>query len=95
MMSNPTEAHVVGWVTVKLHDDGGVSVEGNVGDARLAVQLLEAARAAVASKLPGGAARLVDGDGRPIEIPARDAPVTPDEARFPLIAIGDRPGGVA
>ena len=46
MQQQPGE---VARITIALWDNGGVSISGNIGDERLAKQMIDAARDAVAS----------------------------------------------
>lgn len=69
---------VVARIVVDLMDDGGLSISGNVGDMRLAKNMLESAVASI-----DGRAKITPSPSG-LVVPSRDAPVTPDEARFPL-----------
>lgn len=66
---------VVAKLIISLHDDGGLSVSGNVGDVVLATQMIDAARDAVRNQLT---------PKHELVIPNRDVIASPDEARFPL-----------
>lgn len=78
----------VAYLTLSLHDDGAMSVEGNVGDVHLALGMLDSARAAVSSRL--GRPSILEPHGAGLTIPSRDVPVSPNERVYPLIAVGDR-----
>lgn len=65
----------VARLVIDLHDDGGLSVSGNVGDVHLATQMLDHAREAVRNQLK---------QKTEIVIPNRDVVASPDESRFPL-----------
>lgn len=62
------DGDVAAFITIRLHQTGGVSVSGHIGDKRLALQLIDAARDAVKRQVP---------DARPIVIPGRDVEATP------------------
>lgn len=66
---------VVARLVINLHDDGGLSVSGNVGDVVLSTQMLDAARDAVRNQLK---------PKNELVLPNRDVIASPDEARFPL-----------
>lgn len=64
----------VARIVLDLFDDGALSVSGNVGDKKLATDMLDAARAAVDGKLRKS--RLI--------VPYADVQAVPDERNFPL-----------
>lgn len=70
---------VVAELVLQLHDTGALSIAGNVGDVRLALSILDAAREAVSRQQPG----------RGLVVPARDVCAAQDD-RYPLVAVGDR-----
>lgn len=78
----------VAYITLRLHDNGAMSIEGNIGDVRTAVGMLDSARAAVSAKL--GKPTILEPHGAGIVVPQRDVPVTPNTDIYPLIAVGDR-----
>ena len=78
----------VAYLTLRLHDDGAMSVEGNVGDVHLALGMLDGARAAVSNRL--GTPSILEPHGAGLVVPSRDVPVSPNERVYPLIAVGDR-----
>ena len=86
-MSRP--ATEVAYLTLRLHDDGAMSVEGNIGDVKLALGMLDGARQAVGNRL--GRPSILEPHGAGVVIPSRDVPVSPNEKVYPLIAVGDRP----
>jgi len=79
--------NVVATITLKLHDNGAMSIEGNVGDVKLAIGMIDAAREAVSHRL--GRPSILEPHGAGLPIPSCDAPVSPNEAVYPLIAKGD------
>lgn len=83
-MNDPT---VVAALTLKLHDNGAMSIEGNVGDVKLAVGMIDAAREAVSHRF--GKPSILEPHGAGLVIPSRDVPLSPNEAIYPLIANGD------
>lgn len=80
--------NVVATITIKLHDNGAMSVEGNIGDVHLANGMLDAARAAVSNRL--GRPSVLEPHGAGLVVPHYDAPVKANEAVYPLIANGDK-----
>lgn len=79
-MSNvivPEHDDTVAFLTIRLHATGALSVQGHVGDKRLALQLLEHAKDAIGRQFP---------DDRQILVPNRDVDVTPS---IPLRDFGD------
>lgn len=81
----PTE---VAFITLRLHDNGAMSIEGNVGDVKLAKGMLESARAAIERQF--GKPRILEPAGAGIVVPSRDV-VAPVNPVYPLVARGDRP----
>lgn len=81
------ELTVVATITLKLHDNGAMSIEGNVGDVKLAVGMIDAAREAVLHRL--GRPSILEPHGAGLVVPNCDAPVSPNEAVYPIIANGD------
>jgi len=82
-------ASEIAYLTLRLHDSGALSIEGNVGDVHLATGMLDAARAAVGSRL--GRPSILEPHGAGLVIPARDVTVSANERIYPLVAVGDRP----
>jgi hypothetical protein len=72
---NPLAQSEVARITISLHDNGGVSVAGNIGDVKLATQMIDAARDAVATQLAKRG---------PVIVPGHVAGVPHDAARFPF-----------
>lgn len=85
-MSN---ANVVAKITLSLHDNGAMSIEGNIGDVNLAVGMLDAARESVKSRL--GRPSILEPHGAGLVVPSYDVPLKPNENIYPLIASGDMP----
>lgn len=73
---------VVATITLELHDHGGLAISGNVGDVKLALGMIDAAREAVASKI--GKPTTLEPCGAGIVVPNYDVPVTPNERIYPL-----------
>lgn len=71
------DADAVAFITIRLHAPGTISIQGHVGDRRLALQLLDHARDAILRQVP---------DDKEIVIPNRDVDVTPT---IPLKEMGD------
>jgi hypothetical protein len=80
-MAVPGPLDAVANISVTLYGDGQMQISGNIGDVRLALQMLEHARDAVNNQW-----KQRDSEG--LIIPGRDVEVTPHEA-FPLTANGD------
>jgi len=79
--------NVVATITLVLTDTGAMGISGNVGDVRLALGMIDAAREAVARQL--GKKTILEPNGAGLIIPQSDAPVRPNESIYPLIANGD------
>lgn len=60
---------IVATITLKLHDDGAMAISGNIGDVKLALGMLDSARATVESRF--GQSEIL--------VPNYDVPVTPDD----------------
>lgn len=67
----------VAYLTIRLHAPGTISVQGHIGDKRLALQLLEHAKDAIRNQFP---------DDKEIIVPSRDVDVQPT---IPLREMGD------
>lgn len=79
---------IVATITLCLADTGALKIEGNIGDVKLALGMIDAAREAVARQL--GKPRILEPYGAGLAIPECDARVSPNERIYPLIANGDR-----
>jgi hypothetical protein len=80
-MPEPTEGDRIAYIALSLYGNGAMSISGNIGDLKLAIQMLDNARAALNSqwahkRTPG------------IIVPGCDVEVSPT---FPLVAHGDVP----
>lgn len=75
-------------LVLRMHDDGALSISGHVGDVRLALQMIDAAREAVARQL--GRPTILEPHGAGLVVPHKDFQGTPNEKVYPLIAEGDR-----
>lgn len=71
----PAAPSVVAFLVLELHDDGAMSISGNVADVRCALGMVDSAREAVSRKLRA--------------IPAVDV-VAPHSPLWPVIPEGDR-----
>jgi hypothetical protein len=80
-MADPTEGDRVAYIALSLYGNGAMSISGNIGDLKLALQMLDNARAALNSQW---AAKRSPS----ILIPGRDVEVSPS---LPLIPHGDIP----
>lgn len=78
---------VVATITLALHDDGAMSIQGNIGDVRLALGMVDSAREAIARKL--GKPTILEPHGAGLVIPNVDV-VAPQNPIYPLIAAGSR-----
>lgn len=76
------QANVVAHILIKLHDNGAMSVEGNIGDTDMALAMLGGALDAVKSRAARDAPALV-------LPPSYTGAVKPDEQRFPIVAEAD------
>jgi hypothetical protein len=79
---------VVATITLALMDNGAMGIEGNIGDVRVALGMIDAAREAVARQL--GKPTILEPHGAGLTVPNYDVPVTPNETVYPLVAVGDR-----
>lgn len=70
---------VVAQIGIKLHANGALSTSGNIGDKRLALQMLDAARDAIKNQIR---------DQAKIVIPNRDVDADQHPA-FPTLPLGD------
>jgi len=64
----PKPDDCIGWITIKLHAGGGVSIAGTIGQKKMAHQLLDAAKDAITRQIP---------DDKEIVVPNRDVEVVP------------------
>ncbi len=74
-------------INLVLHDTGAMSIEGNVGDVRMAIRMIDAAREAVAARL--GRPSLIEPHGAGLQIPSYDVGAAPSPL-YPVLPIGDR-----
>lgn len=78
MHVTPKPDDTIAWLTIRLRAHGALSIEGHLGDKRLALQLLEHARDAINAQVTDS----------PIVIPNRDVDVRP---LIPLREVGSMP----
>lgn len=78
----------VARIEIVLLDTGAMSVSGNIGDVKLALGMIDGARAAIAAKV--GRPTILEPHGAGLVVPEVDARVAPNEAVYPLVAVGDR-----
>lgn len=79
---------VVATITLTLHDNGSMSIEGNVGDVKLALGMIDSAREAVSHRM--GRPSILEPHGAGIVLPNRDVLAPANERIYPLVAEGDR-----
>jgi hypothetical protein len=76
----------VAKITLTLMDNGAMSIEGNVGDVKLALGMLDAAKAAVGNRL--GRPSILEPHGAGLDpklvVPNREVLVNPNETVYPL-----------
>jgi hypothetical protein len=72
----------VAQITLVLMDDGSMGIEGNIGDVRVALGMIDGAREAIARQL--GKPTILEPHGAGLVVPNCDVPVTPNEAIYPL-----------
>lgn len=72
----------VAQITLVLMDDGSMGIEGNIGDVRVALGMIDGAREAIARQL--GKPTILEPHGAGLKVPNYDVPVTPNEAIYPL-----------
>lgn len=78
---------VAAFINIDLHDNGAMSIQGNIGDVRLALQMLDAARARIADQI--GRPCITEPLGRGLELPHNDVQAKPKEKIYPLTPEGD------
>lgn len=83
MMATPTPLDAVANISVTLYGNGEMSISGNIGDVKLALQMLDHARDAVNNQWRQ---RAPDG----LLLPPRDVEVSPHPG-FPLTQYADVP----
>lgn len=83
-MSNPSE---VARITLVLHDTGAMSIEGNIGDVKMALGMLDSAREAVSHRM--GRPSIIEPWGAGMEIP-KDYLSAPHSSLYPVVPVGDR-----
>lgn len=79
---------VVANITLLLHDNGAMSIEGNVGDVNLALGMMDSAREVISHRL--GRPSLLEPHGAGLVLPNKDVLAAPNERVYPLVANGDR-----
>ena len=78
-MPDPSPLDRIAYIAISLYGDGAMSISGNIGDKKLALQMLDHARDTVARQLRPTAELLV---------PSADVEVRPDP-RYPLVQASD------
>jgi hypothetical protein len=76
-MPDPTPLDRIAYLAISLYGGGAMSISGNIGDKRLALQMLDHARDTIA-------AQLVAAPDSGLLIPPRDVTVAPD-SRYPAL----------
>lgn len=83
-MAIPGELDAIANIAITLYGNGGLEISGNIADVRLALQMMDHAREAIAARLdPTKRADIV--------IPNKDVVVKPT---LPLTYYGDAPSSV-
>ena len=83
-MPDPTVDDRIAYIALSLYGDGAMSISGNIGDQKLALQLLEHAAYTIRERLKVNPyAGLI--------IPASETAVTPSPQYPALVAEGDLP----
>ena len=83
-MGTPKESDRIAYIALSLYGDGAMSVSGNIGDKKLALQMLDAARDVLVSQQK---ANPYSG----LLVPPRDVGVAPNPLYPPLVEAGDVP----
>lgn len=78
-VGKPDDLDCVAFISIKLHANGGCSISGNIGDVKLALQMIDAARDAVKNQIK---------QRSEIVIPNRDVVAKQDPA-YPTLPRGD------
>jgi hypothetical protein len=81
-MGDPTPLDRIAYIALSLYGGGAMSISGNIGDKRLALQMLDHARDTIA-------AQLREGRATGLLVPPRDVTVAPDPHYPALIEAGD------
>lgn len=82
----PRAPSVVASIRIDLHDTGAMSIQGNIGDVRLALQMLDAARESVAARM--GRPSLIEPWGAGLDVPAVGVGAAPSPL-YPVEPLGD------
>lgn len=82
----PQEDDVIGWITIRYHATGGLSVSGTIGDARFAKFLLDHAKDAITRQIPEGGIVI---PGRDVQIPDPKLPGLQEMGYLPKDQRGD------
>lgn len=82
-MAEATPGDVVAYIAITLYGGGQMAISGNIGDVKLALQMIDHARDAVNNQL-----KLRTAEG--LYLPNRDVEVVANP-NFPLVAHGDVP----
>jgi hypothetical protein len=82
------EMREVAFLKLSLMDNGAMSIEGNVGDVKLALGMIDSAREAVSHRL--GRPSLLEPGGAGLVLPNKDVLAPAMESIYPLLAKGDR-----
>jgi hypothetical protein len=81
-VAEPTTDDRIAYVALSLYGNGAMSISGNIGDKRLALQMLDHARDTILGQL-----ERMPHSG--LLVPPRDVSVAPDPMYPSLIAAGD------
>lgn len=77
----------VAFIRLTLHDDGGMSIGGNVADVHLALGMLDSARDAVSHQI--GKPNTLEPHGAGLALPSKYVTAKQNPV-YPLEAVGDR-----
>ena len=86
-MASPTVDDRIAYIALSLYGDGAMSISGNIGDKRLALQMLDHARDTIANQQK---ANPYSG----LLVPPRDIEVAPNPLFPALVETGDLPPGL-
>lgn len=78
---------VIATITLELHDNGAMSIQGNIGDVKMALGMIDSAREAVASRM--GRPSIIEPWGAGLEVP-RDYLKADPSPLYPVIPRGDQ-----
>jgi hypothetical protein len=77
----------IAFIRLTLHDDGGMTIAGNVADVHLALKMLDSARDAVSHQI--GKPNSLEPHGAGLVLPYKHVQA-PQNPVYPLEAVGER-----